>query len=625
MPKHLPSRHVRLLLLTALTLAGRPTDAQILGDLEIGDAFGSALATGDFNGDGFPDLAVGVYLEDVFGVSNAGAVNVLYGSASGLTTTGNQFWHQNSPGIGDTAETGDGFGSALAAGDFDGDGYDDLAIGVPLEDLVENPAHLLSDAGAIHVLYGSPDGLTAARSRFGHRDSPGVAGTAGVNARFGSALAAGDFDGDGYADLAVGAPNSRVGESAFAGSVSVFYGSASGLRVAGNELWSQDSPGVEDDAEPNDAFGNALAVGDFDGDGYDDLAVGARGETVSGFEAAGAVNVLYGSAAGLRGDGSQFWHQDSPGILDQAELEDVFGWSLAVGDFDGDGFSDLAVGVYQEDVFGVSNAGAVNVLYGSASGLTADGNQFWHQDSPGIEDQIETSDHFGYALASGDFDGDGFSDLAVGVPREDFGDISSAGAANVLYGSPAGLSADGNQFWHQERDGLPDLLETGDRFGHALAAGDFDGDGFSDLAVGVPEEGIGAVNRAGAVNVLYGTGSGGLSAVGNQFWYQGATAAAGSEAGRASAAMPATHALGAPAPNPSDGRATFRLEVAEAQAVRVEVLDALGRRVAVLHAGTLAAGSHPLTLDGVALPAGVYVVRAEAGGVVATRTVTLVR
>ena len=93
-----------------------------------------AAVQGDFNGDGFADLAVGAPGEDL-GSPDAGAVNVLYGSAAGLTSAGNQFWHQNSPGIAERADAGDLFGSALAAGDFNGDGFDDLAIGVPAEDV----------------------------------------------------------------------------------------------------------------------------------------------------------------------------------------------------------------------------------------------------------------------------------------------------------------------------------------------------------------------------------------------------------------------------------------------------------------------------------------------------------
>jgi disulfide bond formation protein DsbB len=586
--------------------------------------FGGAFAVGDFNGDGFPDLAVGAPGYTVNG-RFAGAVNVLYGSASGLTADGSQLWHQDSPGIADQAENADNFGSPLASGDFDGDGFDDLAVGALGEDLA-NPARILTDAGAVHVLYGSPTGLTASGSRFGHQDSPGVEGAAGGEDFFGWSLASGDFDGDGFDDLAVGALGDRVGSVDGAGAVNVFYGSRSGLTVAGDQLWTQESPGVEDDAEAGDNFGNALAAGDFDGDGHDDLAAGVYNESLPGAFHAGAVAVLYGSASGLAAEGNQLWHQDSPGVLDLAEASDTFGSALAAGDFDGDGLSDLAVGVPLEDVFGVSNAGAANVLYGSASGLTDARNQLWHQDSPGVEDENETSNLFGDALTSGDFDGDGFDDLAVGVPQENFGNVSSAGAANVLYGSAAGLSAVGNQLWFQELDGLPDLLEFADHFGRALAAGDFDGSGHDDLAIGVPSEDVAGVQDAGAVNVLYGSTSGGLSAAGNQFWHQGLLDALR----LAEAAPPSASAAPGPgsvatSPNPFAGRTTFSFEVAGGGPVRVSVYDGLGREVAVLVDGELAAGRHAVTFDGSSLPAGVYVVSVAAGGTVASRTVTLLR
>jgi FG-GAP repeat len=115
----------------------------------------------------------------------------------------------------------------------------------------------------------------------------------------------------------------------------------------------------------------------------------------------------------------------------------------------GDGRADLAVGVWQEDVEAVSNAGAVQVLYGSASGLDRPGNQLWHQDVSGIVDAAEAGDQFGFALATGDFNGDGLADLAVGVPGEDVAGVSDAGAVQVLYGTPSGLERPGNQFWHQ--------------------------------------------------------------------------------------------------------------------------------------------------------------------------------
>src|SRR2546429_4761819 len=107
------------------------------------------------------------------------------------------------------------------------------------------------------------------------------------------------------------------------------------------------------------------------------------------------------------------------------------------GDFDGDGEADIAIGVPTEDAGTVADAGSVNVLYGSGGGLASDGNQFWNQDSPDVLDQAETGDQFGFAAAVGDFNADGFSDLAVGVPFESIGSTASAEAVAILYGSPA--------------------------------------------------------------------------------------------------------------------------------------------------------------------------------------------
>jgi hypothetical protein len=153
---------------------------------------------------------------------------------------------------------------------------------------------------------------------------------------------------------------------------------------------------------------------DFNGDGFADLAVGVPNEDVGSIVDAGGVNVLYGSASDLSATGNQFWTQNSSGVRDTAEAKDFFGSSLAVGDFNGDGFADLAIGVSQEDVGSLADAGGVNILYGSASGLSVTGNQFWTQNSPGIRNTAEASDNFGWSLAVGDFNGDGFADLAVG-------------------------------------------------------------------------------------------------------------------------------------------------------------------------------------------------------------------
>jgi hypothetical protein len=479
------------------------------------DSFGAALAAGDFDNDGFVDLAVGVPGEDLRAIPNAGAVNVLYGSTAGLSGAGGQFFSQDTTGVLGTAEPEDTFGAAVGTGDFDNDGFADLAIGVPAED--PGGAAL---AGAVNVLYGSAVKLTAAGNQQFVQGSGGVLGTAEIGDQFGFVLAAGDFNNDGFADLVIGAPFEDVGSVVDAGAINVLYGSAGRLSVSGDQVFFQGGGGVAGVAEASDFFGAALAGGDFDNDGLADLAIGAPFEDVGSVFDAGAVNVLYGSAAKLTATGDQQFVQGGGGVVGVAENGDFFGVALAGGDFDNDGFADLAIGAPFEDVGSVVDAGAINVLYGSAARLSVSGDQVFFQGGGGVAGVAEHGDFFGAALAGGDFDNDGFADLAIGAPFEDVGSVFDAGAINVLYGSAANLTATGDQQFFQGGGGVVGVAEPFDSFGAALAAGDFDNDGFADLAVGAVSEDIGATLDAGAVNVLYGSAAR-LTATGDQQFFQG--------------------------------------------------------------------------------------------------------
>jgi hypothetical protein len=409
---------------------------------EAGDLFGFAVAKGDFNADGFTDLAVGAPHEDVGGVVLAGAVNVFYGSAAGLPAS-SQVRLQANP------EDSDQFGFALDAGLFNDDNVMDLAVGAPGETVGGRRG-----AGAVSVFYGSAAGLPATSQTL-------LQGNPEPGDNFGAALVAGFFNAD-QGDLAVGAPREDVGSAGGAGAVNVFYGTPAGLPAASQVL-------LQGNPEVGDQFGSALAAGFFDGDIWSDLAVGAPTETVGGKADAGAVSVFFGSVTRLSGTARQTFVQGA-GVGGTAEAGDNFGAALAAGPLD-TGPSDLAVGAPFEDLGAKADAGAVNVVYGSATGLVGRG-QVLTQDSPGVAGTAESGDLFGVALARGsffnNFNGDDFADLAIGASGEDVGAKADAGAVNVQYGSATGLPGTGGQLFTQASAGVAGSAEAGDGFGSAL-------------------------------------------------------------------------------------------------------------------------------------------------------------
>ncbi|MEP6922375.1 MAG: FG-GAP repeat protein [bacterium] len=508
----------------------------------------SGIAKGDFNGDGFGDLAVGVPREDVNGEADAGAVNIIYGSnTSGLCATGGcvvipaQVWSQDSSGVPGGAEAGDKFGSALAAGDFNGDGCSDLAIGVPGEEYTWFGFGIPSlGSGVVNVIYGSNAGLVASGTSsaqcgayvgvpapriFDFGDlrvtSLSVKGQyrfgPGSEDKFGSSLAWGDFDKDGKGDLAIGIPDWDVQQDSMlcnptikgAGAVAVLAGSGAGLQGPG-DLWTQ--------------HGLALQL-------YDDESLGL-------FCSNGDIDISHDAFFSFETVANIAIPADIVGV---PEADDHFGSSLAAGDFNGDGCSDLAIGVPFEDIAGVYNAGGVNVLYGCTripeyGLLFSTGNQFWSQGASGINGTPESMDSFGSSLAAGDFNGDGKDDLAVGVPKEDVGSLVDAGAVNIIYGSGNRLTDVGDQLIDANSLSRSPVVaaQQGAQFGFSLAAGVFHTDLNSqingtppkirDLAIGAPFFDLSfpidlRVVDAGVVAVVTGF-SDGLRPTVNQILYQ---------------------------------------------------------------------------------------------------------
>jgi hypothetical protein len=453
--------------------------------------------------------------------------------------------------------------------DFNGDGYPDLALGNPY-----GKAGTSSAAGFVTIVYGSKTGPNTAKKQVISQDTAGVPGVTEVGDHFGYSLTSLDYDRDGFADLLVGAPDEDTGDGVDAGLETILWGTSGGLT--GTSSASLTEP---DNAGAAHRFGFSLVVGDFDGDGYNEWVdtspgdayfwtftsspVGAKvaarsfqptghgkpfrgGKQKMGAAAAASLDALIPAVGDVNGDhkadlvlawqnykadpkyqyGFDVW-ADTASATPTAEVSSKVD-GLAVGDFNGDGFADIAAGGADDSGRAHSH---VTVFNGDAT-VTLGTSDLISQDTAGVPGTTALGDKFGYSLSAGDVNHDGRADLAVGVPMKTVSGLAQAGEAVLLFGSGTGLTGTGSLALSQETANVAGVAEAGDDLGWSVGLLDITNDGYADVLLGTPREN----GTDGAITMLKGgvtvTGTGSVGFGASTLGVSGRTAELGIRIGR---------------------------------------------------------------------------------------------
>ncbi len=464
------------------------SDGFVLNGVDGGDESGKSVSSaGDVNGDGFDDLLVGALGGDSNG-NTAGESYVVFGKAGGWGASVDLSTLDGSDGfVLNGVDAFDRSGASVSgAGDVNGDGFDDLLVGAWGAYPNGNAA------GESYVVFGKGSGWGASveLSMLDGGDGFVLNGVDASDESGISVSAAGDVNGDGFGDLLVGAPRSAPDGNFAAGESYVVFGKAGGWGASVDLSTLDGGDGfVLNGVDASDESGSVVSgAGDVNGDGFDDLLVGANLGNPNGSDS-GESYVVFGKAEGWGASVDLSILDGSNGfVLNGVSAFDQSGISVsAAGDVNGDGFGDLLVGAFRSDPNGIDSAGESYVVFGKAAGWGASVDLSALDGSDGfVMNGVNASDRSGRSVSgAGDVNGDGFDDLLVGAY---FGDSngSDAGESYVVFGQAGGWGASLDLSMLDGSNGFVlNGVDAGDRSGSSVSsAGDVNGDGFDDLLIG---------------------------------------------------------------------------------------------------------------------------------------------